>query len=658
MSQDQAPCVTTRASRRDFLKASAAAAFAVGGEPWLAAAGGERPACGSTTRLSEHLSVYHGPINVGLVRDGDRALLIDCGDGRVADVLPELGVRSVAQVVFTHHHRDQACGASRWAASGAKFGVPESERELFADPAAYWNDDKNLWRVYASFRPHRLTLAEPVRVDEAYADGQSLRFGAATIRVLATPGHTDGSLSYAVEVDGRRVVFCGDCLYSAGRVWDVYSLQRGFSQGNRRIGGYHGFLGDRWRLVESLARLQALEPQTLVPSHGEVMSAPAKAIGALTQRFESCYENYVAISALRHYFPDLFAAYAGRPGQMPIRPGIDPPSCLRHFGTTWMLVSKTGAAFVMDVGSNNVVRQLQKMIERGEIKRVEGLWVTHYHFDHTDGIPLFQKEFDCPCFTDRRLADVLSNPRAWRLPCLAPEAVRVHRPMEDGQSWEWQEFKLTSYFFPGQTLYHAALLVEGQGLRMLFVGDSHTMSGIDDYCAQNRNFLGRGVGFQYCLTLIEKLQPTHLFNCHVNPAFTFTPQEIRFMRETLDEREQRLGALVPWPHANYGLDESWVRCFPYAQQVRAGQRVKLDVIVTNHASQTQATSCRAAIPPAWGGTSTDWTRADVPAKSERSLPLTLAIPAAVPARRYVVPIDVQHGPWDLPQFAEAIVDVS
>ena len=103
----------------------------------------------------------------------------------------------------------------------------------------------------------------------------------------------------------------------------------------------------------------------------------------------------------------------------------------------------------------------------------------------------------------------------------APEPIRVHKPMEDGQSWQWREFKMTSYFYPGQTRYHDALFVENGDVRMLFVGDSHTMSGIDDYCAYNRNWLGRDVGFQYCLSLIEKLQPTHMFNCHVADAFFF-----------------------------------------------------------------------------------------------------------------------------------------
>ena len=101
-----------------------------------------------------------------------------------------------------------------------------------------------------------------------------------------------------------------------------------------------------------------------------------------------------------------------------------------------------------------------------------------------------------------------------------------------------------------------------------------------------------------------------------------------------------------------------MRCFPYTQQAKAGQQVKLDVIVTNHAPAAQATACRAVLPKAWNGKATDWNSAEVPAKAEKPLTLTLPIPAGVPAGRYVVPIDVKHGTWDLPQFAEAIVDVA
>ena len=142
------------------------------------------------------------------------------------------------------------------------------------------------------------------------------------------------------------------------------------------------------------------------------------------------------------------------------------------------------------------------------------------------------------------------------------------------------QFKLTAYYYPGQTLYHAALLVEGKGLRMLFVGDSHTPAGIERLLRQNRNWLGTGVGFDRCIALIEKLRPTHLFNCHVNDAFDFIPEECRFMRENLAQRERLFGQLVPWDHANYALDDSWVRCHPYEQTVAPGARIDLGVVVT------------------------------------------------------------------------------
>ena len=87
-------------------------------------------------------------------------------------------------------------------------------------------------------------LGEPLRVDDAYEDGQSLDWGPARIRAIATPGHTDGSVSYLVEVDRRRVIFSGDTIYDRGQVWDLYSLQRGFARKQQRIGDYHGFLGE------------------------------------------------------------------------------------------------------------------------------------------------------------------------------------------------------------------------------------------------------------------------------------------------------------------------------------------------------------------------------------------------------------------------------
>jgi len=656
------PTRGSKLSRRDLLQQAGAGTLA------LAAASWAWPVCAEetgkdATRLTEHLLVYGGPINVGIVRDGNKALLIDCGDGRVLGVLAGMGI-SVDQVLFTHHHRDQACGAHLLGDS-VRISVPAAEREHFEKVADYWNDHKYRWHLYNQ-HPHHLMLAEPIRVNATLGDGDELRWGPARIRVLATPGHTDGAVSYLVEVDGKKVVFCGDAIYDEGRVWDLHSLQKGEHRGDLKLTDYHGFLGARGELVGSLGRIRDLKPEMLVPSHGRIMSDPSKAIDTLIRRLEVCYDKYVAIAALRHYFPALFTEYAGRSGHMPIRKGKPVPEFLRHIGTTWIIVAENKAAFVMDCGQGKVVRAIKDLMAKGEVRSVEGLWVTHYHDDHVDAIPEFQKAFDCPCITDRTVAEVISDPPAWRLPCTSPSKARVDRPTKDGESWQWQEFKMTAYWLPGQTLYHSGLLVEGRGVRIFFVGDSFTAAGIDDYCMHNRTWLGRGVGFDRCIKLIEDLKPTHIINCHVNEAFDFTPQECRFMRENLAEREKLYGQLVPWDHANYGMDEPWVRCHPYEQKAAPGAAVEVRVVVTNHSSGPRAAVVRAVLPRAWGGAAasspasadtTNWSIKEVPAKADGEVVVRFEVAAGARPGRYVIPIDVRYGSWDLPQFTEAIVVV-
>src|SRR4051812_48127432 len=199
------------------------------------------------SQLSPALFVHHGCCNVGILRDGYRALLIDCGNGDVQATLDALGIAQIDTILFTHHHRDSASGVTTLAEPTTHIGVPATERAWFEAVETFWNDPKLRWHLY-NVHPHNLMLADSVKIDAGYGEGDHFRWGDAVITVFDTPGHTDGSVAYLIEVDNQRFVFCGDTIYAPGQLWSLYSLQKQDQTPN----DYHGFLGDRNRLLQSL----------------------------------------------------------------------------------------------------------------------------------------------------------------------------------------------------------------------------------------------------------------------------------------------------------------------------------------------------------------------------------------------------------------------
>ena len=603
------------------------------------------------SQLSKYLYVHHGHVNTGILRDGNSALLIDPSGTSFQTTLTELGITNIEQILYTHHHRDNLAVFS--IPENTRIGVPEAEAQWFSEVETFWNDPKYRWHLY-NCHPHNLMLANSINVTDTYAEGAQITWGPASIGVLETPGHTDGSVTYLIDVDEQRFAFSGDLIYDEGKIWDLYSLQKG-----QQTTDYHGFLGARDELKESLEKVRYSSPTVLVPTHGVVIKNPDTAIDKLIEQLDFCYDKYVSISALRHYFPQLFSEFEGNADHMPIREGKPPPEFLRHFGTTWLIISETGEAFVMDCGSPNVIKQIQQLQTDNEISEVTQFWVTHYHDDHVNAIPEFQETFPCETIADTVVTEVIENPKAFRLPCISPAVTCVDRATHDGDSWQWNEFTMTAYHFPGQTYYHGGLLVEGRGVKMFFSGDSFTMAGIDDYCSGNRNLLGKDVGYEKCLRLIQELKPTHIFNCHVDPAFDFTDKEIGFMLDILAEREKFYTDLFPWDHANYGMDDQWVRCYPYEQEVALGKIATLKVEITNHSLESHTAIAQPILPTSWG-IEIDPTETTIPPKADGHIPFSIPIPkvgsifGSEISERIVIPVEITYNNIPLGQFREAI----
>ena len=95
-----------------------------------------------------------------------------------------------------------------------------------------------------------------------------------SLRVLFTPGHTPGHISFLDERDGT--VIAGDALSTLGGIAVAGKLRPLFPL--VAMATWH-----RPTAVQSARKLRALEPQRLVVGHGRPLEHPAAAIDRAVQ---------------------------------------------------------------------------------------------------------------------------------------------------------------------------------------------------------------------------------------------------------------------------------------------------------------------------------------------------------------------------------------
>ncbi len=151
-----------------------------------------------------------GPVqtNCYLIYDDEtkRGFLVDPADQSetIERACTGLGVKPEA-ILLTHGHGDHILAAEDLR---KKYGIPvlagERERELLADPSLNLSAALGLGSV-------------GLRADREVKDGEELELAGFRLKVLATPGHTKGSVCYLDERE--KVLISGDTLFeeSLGR---------------------------------------------------------------------------------------------------------------------------------------------------------------------------------------------------------------------------------------------------------------------------------------------------------------------------------------------------------------------------------------------------------------------------------------------------------
>jgi hypothetical protein len=324
-----------------------------------------------------------------------------------------------------------------------------------------------------------------------------------------------------------------------------------------------------------------------------------------------------------------------------------------------LIIAADKSGLLVDCGSQHILEEVKKLQAAGAVSSVEQIFVTHYHDDHTDQVALAARELGAVVSASEFNRDILENPGAYRVPCLTMNPLQVTRLVQSGTKWRWKEFEMTLDYFPGQTLYHDALLVKKDtGEQYFFIGDSFTPSGIDDYCLLNRNLLHPHTGFRYCLEHVKQCAPdAMLINQHVGPAFRFTGTQLDAMREVLEKRVELLRALVPWDDPNFAVDESWARFHPYASTLARGASATFTLRIMNHSPQTHTFTVTPHAPPGWTLSTPSPLAVQIPAQQEGTVTISCAAPADAKEGIQIITADLAWNEWDLREWTEAMLIV-
>ncbi|HIG28353.1 MAG TPA: MBL fold metallo-hydrolase [Verrucomicrobiales bacterium] len=532
-------------------------------------------------QLSSHLKWIPGPVNGVLINKGDKSLAI-YGDPRSEPDAAEI-------VLLTHHRRDVVWAAKKLIQNGSKTIAPAGEKPLFEDPESYWkNFTQERFQDYK--QQSTKILAESLPIKRFVQSGETIEWKDVKIEVMDTPGFTRGSITYTTILDDRRIAFTGDLIYGDGKVLDLYSFQDEVLEANIR--GYHGYGGRFSSLIDSLKRVAAWNPDWIIPARGPIIKNPKHALHTLIDRIRDIYKNYLSTSALYWYFkePHIKACVERvlGPGAefevMPYSHYEEKPEWVFSTATSRIITSENGHAILLDCGYQKVIDQVLEMQKRGEIKKIDAIFVTHYHDDHTDQVQNAAEIFDCPVYATEEIVHLLENPGAYHLPAQTDNPIRNVIGRKNGSEMKWNEFNLQFHFLPGQTYYHGGLFVTTPGEKSLFfIGDAFTPSGIDDYCLLNRNLIHEDSGYLYCLKKLKETKgPFYLINEHVDYIFQFNENQLKYLTDRYRERAKMIREVSPWDDPNYMVDEQWIRFNSYGRSVSAGDTFKSRLIVENH----------------------------------------------------------------------------
>ena len=203
--------------------------------------------------MSEIHRIKCGNVNCYIVENGTNGILVDTGKKEFINrVMEQCKYYHVKLIVLTHGHFDHAENAARISnALGIPVGMNEKDCNLIRSNTEQMLSAESLLGklvLSASLKEFSIRTLEEFKPDILLNDGESLSSYGINAKIMALPGHTDGSIG--IDVDGAFLMV-GDALMNM--FYPTVSML------------YH----DREVMLQSVEKIERLGPRMIHFGHGK-----------------------------------------------------------------------------------------------------------------------------------------------------------------------------------------------------------------------------------------------------------------------------------------------------------------------------------------------------------------------------------------------------
>ncbi|MFX1453236.1 MAG: MBL fold metallo-hydrolase [Promethearchaeota archaeon] len=603
----------------------------------------------SFTEIFEDVYKFADFVNVYIIKNGKSAILIDFGSGEVLNHLLEIGIDNVEYILHTHYHRDQCYGDKKALEHKIKIAASDIEKKLFSEAEDFWKK-KSYYDIYF-FKPTFFTSTYNIPLEQTFKEGDIFEFGPYKLKILETAGHTMGSISYLLEIEGKKLAFTGDLIHSGGKVITYYDLEYIYNDN-----GENGIV----RSFESFKKLLENQPDMLLPSHGDRIDEPRSEIKALTARFERARNIFSTRNAsiehmfteeqeqigipmvdLEEFFPSI------------LHKGFSPPYIIKGNHENCILIDCAGCNFF-----GYTEAQLNEIFAKNNIKQIDFVIPTHYHDDHTAGFGELQKK-GIKIYALENIVDVLENPTHYRLGCLTETPIKIDRMLKDGQTFKWDDYEFQVFHFPGQTEYHMGMFGKVDGRTVFWTGDSIAQmlweNRFNNMNCLNYCRLGEGVGHMKCADILLKCNPEYLAISHYG-IIKVNRELLEEYKKYVSEYEPIIAEIVAQEDANIGFDPNWISFKPIRVVTSPGGQFKTNLVVRNYLNKVSSIEIELNLPNNWEA-ELEKSSYQIESKRFKEIPMTIKVPNNEdPNKRTIITANIIWNGINLGPFPDLMVD--